>query len=263
MAYSVSINTSESQNSGSNQSTVYASLTLTATNQGYSGYSTSFSIVIDGVTVADRVGGPGALNTDGSGTETWTSNTYSRTFTHNSDGTRGTVATSGTFYGGGGFSPPSGGIGGTGTTFGALDYSRPAGMPSYCTASNVSNTITVNWDQAPAPFGPITYYWIYRSSSNGGVDWTPWSGETATSSLSTSGTYTAGQTYQFAVRAANSDGGGDWRYSNTIFLTAGGKRWTGSNWALTTTAAKRWTGSAWTNITTAKRFDGTNWVNLS
>ena len=263
MAYTVTINSSESQNPGGNTSTVYASLTLNAINQGYSGYNTSFSLQIGSTIVADRVGGPSALNTDGIGTDSWTSNTYSYTYTHNPDGTRGSVGTYGTFYGGGGFSPPSGGIGNSGATYPAINYSRPAGMPSYCTASNVSNTITVNWDQAPAPFGPVTYYWIYRSSSNGGATWSAWSGETATSGLSTSGTYTAGQTYQFAVRAANSDGGGDWRYSNTIFLTAGGKRWTGSNWALTTTAAKRWTGSAWTNITTAKRFDGSNWINLS
>lgn len=262
MSYSVSINTSESQNPGGNSSTVYASLTLTATNQGYAGYSTSFYVYIGGSLVGSG-GGPGSLNTDGYGTETWTSPTYSRTYTHNPDGTRGSVATSGSFYGQGGFSPPASGIGADGTTYPAINYSRPAGSPSYCSASNVSNTITVNWDQAPAPFGPVTYAWIYRSSSDGGANWTGWSGETTTSGLSTSGTYTAGQTYQFAVRAYNSDGGGGWVYSNTIFLTAGGKRFTGSNWALTTGAAKRYTGSTWTNITTAKRFDGSSWVNLS
>jgi len=147
-----------------------------------------------------------------------------------------------------------------------VDFVRVPSAPPSMSASNVGNVISVSWAEASAPFGPVTYYWAYRSSSNGGASWSNWSGETVTSSLSFSGTYTLGLTYQFYVYAHNSDGNSGVTYSNTVFLAAGGKRFKadGTGWALTTTAAKRYTGSAWTDITTAKRYtsEGT-WVNLS
>ena len=146
-----------------------------------------------------------------------------------------------------------------------VDFVRVPSAPSSMSASNVGNVINVSWPEASAPFGPVTYYWAYRSSSNGGASWSTWSGDTVTSGLSFSGTYTLGLTYQFKVYAHNSDGDSSTTYSNTVFLAAGGKRFQSdvAGWALTTTAAKRYTGSAWTDITTAKRFDGSNWVNLS
>ena len=146
MSYSVSINSSQSTNEAANQSTVYVSLTLTATNQGYSGYNTSFTLYIGGTLVANDVG-PSALNTSGVGTQTWTSSTYSLTYNHNPDGTRGAVGTSGAFYGGGGYSPPAGGIGASGATYGAIDWVRPpisTGTPSLTARTSGSTSITMS-----------------------------------------------------------------------------------------------------------------------
>lgn len=265
MAWSTTINSSETQNPGGNTSTVYASLTFNAINQGYSGYSTSFNVVIGGV-VAGSGGGPSALNTDGIGTDSWTSPTYSRTFTHDSNGYRGTVATSGTFYGQGGFSPPATGVGGTGTTYGAIDYVLLPSAPTSVTAVAVGSIITVTSAEASTPGPTITAYKVsYASSTNGGAGWSAWSTEVnMTNRVYTYSSLTPGLTYKFRVRAVNGDGDGPYTESNTVFLTAGGKRYTGTNWALTATAAKRFNGSAWVSFGTAKRYtDAGTWVSLS
>jgi hypothetical protein len=259
MAWGISIGTSQSENPGANQSTVSATLYLTWNNRdAYSGYNFNCSINIGGNVRTVQM--PTAFFAP-TQTGSVAVNSHSVPYNHDAAGFRGAVGTSGNIAGPGGFAPGNISVGGT--TYGAIDYSRPAGNVPFVSASNVSNVISVSWGQAPAPFGPVTYYWQVRSSSNGGATWGGWSGETATTSLSTSGTYSPGLTYQFRVRAANSDGGGGYTESNTVFLNAGGKRWTGSNWALTTTAAKRFTGSAWVDLTTAKRWNGSSWVNLS
>lgn len=262
MAWWLSVGGGESQDPGSNKSYVSATVYLNWNNrQSYAGYGGMYGEVNIGGTpygyyAPDTVNYP-----NGTSTGSVAMASFTKTYLHDPNGYRGAVGTSAYLNGSGGYAP--GYLSAGGQTFGAIDYSRPSASPTWCQASNVSNTITFQWNEASAPFGPITYYWIYRASSDGGATWGGWSGETSTSGLSTSGTYSPGQTYQFAVRASNSDGGGGWLYSNTVFLTAGGKRWTGNNWALTTGAAKRYTGSTWTNITIAKRFDGNNWVNLS
>lgn len=265
MAWSTTINSSQTTNPGGNSSTVYASLTFSAINQGYSGYSTSFNVVIDGVVVGSG-GGPSALNTDGIGTDTWTSPTYSRTFPHDANGYRGAVGTSGTFYGSGGFSPPSGGVGGTGATYPAIDYVLLPSAPSSVTASAVGSVITVTSGEASTPGPTITAYKVsYASSTNGGASWSAWSTEVnMTNRVYTYSSLTPGLTYKFQVRATNGDGDGPYTESNTVFLTAGGKRYTGSNWALTAAAAKRFNGSAFVSLTTAKRYtDAGTWVSLS
>lgn len=265
MAWSTSINSSQTTDPSGNSSTIYVSLTFSAINQGYSGHSTSFNVVIGGVVVGSG-GGPSALNTDGVGTDSWTSPTYSRTFPHDTNGYRAAQGTSGTFYGSGGFSPPSGGVGGTGTTYGAIDYVLLPSAPSSVTAVAVGSIITVTSGEASTPGPTIDAYKVsYASSSNGGASWSAWSGESNMSSrVYTYSSLTPGLTYKFRVRAHNGDGDGGYTESNTVFLSSGGKRYTGTNWALTVAAAKKFNGSTWTSFGTAKKFtDAGTWVNLS
>jgi hypothetical protein len=147
------------------------------------------------------------------------------------------------------------------------DFDFTAGIPTSFTAVNVPGTgIVANWVASVSYKTPVTYYLSYRSSSDGGSTWGSWSAESSTTNLTyTYGGLTPGLTYQLRIRAYNGFDNYSAYAANqpTVFLTAGGKRWNGTNWALTSAQAKRWTGSAWITLTTAKRFDGTNWVNLS
>jgi len=172
-------------------------------------------------------------------------------------------------------SATSGGWGSASTGTGTLtleNFVFTAGQPGTMTAAavtGVSGRIDSSWGASTSYITPVTYYHSYRSSTDGGVNYGSWSGETTTTTLSASYTsLTPGLTYQFRVRANNGqDGYSAYRESNTVFLVAGGKRYFGPNpvtdWALTAAQAKRWTGSAWTSLGTLKRWDGTNWVNLS
>lgn len=261
MTWSLSASSWQTTNEAGNQSTVWISVTAS--------WSYGSAFIDSGPARLDlNIGGQGQTayfyTINGSQTSSGSQHlgNYGYTFDHNTTGYRGDVGTSARLYNIPYGSPKDMSVGGG--TQGAIDYYRPAGNPGWMSVSNVAQVITGSWGDAPAPFGPVSYYWVYRSSANGGATWGGWSGETGTGTgKSFSQTFSPGLTYQFAVRAANSDGGGGWTYSNTIFLSSGGKRYTGTNWALTSAAAKRYTGSAWVNLATAKRFDGTNWVNLS
>lgn len=263
MAWSTTINSSESQNPGGNTSTVYVSLTFSAINQGYSGYSTSFVLYVGGNLVANA-GGPSALNTDGVGTDSWTSSTYSYTYTHNDNGVRGSVGTSGTFYGQGGYSPPSGGVGGTGTTYAAIDYDRKPAVPAAPTVVvNSDKTISLSWSAVSSPAGTATYYIQYAAAVGGG-GYGAWSSEVSTTSTNYlySGLARA-TTYKFRVRAQNSDGNSGYGAETSgYFLPAGGKIYENGAWRLLN-FAKRFDGVNWVDLTIAKRFDGTNWIDLT
>lgn len=265
MAWSTTINSSETQNPGGNTSTVYVSLTFSAINQGYSGYSTSFVLYVGGNLVANA-GGPSALNTDGSGTDSWTSATYSYTYTHNDNGERGSVGTSGTFYGQGGYSPPSTGVGGTGTTYPAINYDRKPAVPAAPTAVvNSDKTIAVSWSAVSSPAGTATYYIQYAAAVGGG-GYGAWSSEVST----TNANYTfsglgRGVTYKFHVRAANSDGNSGYGADSAgYFLPAGGKIYEAGAFRLTSFGRKLAAdGVTWVDLTTGKKYDGTNWIDLS
>lgn len=201
MAYTVTINSSQSTNAAGNQSTVYVSLTLTAINQGYSGYNTSLVLYVGGNLVAN-VGGPSALNTDGAGTESWTSGTYSYTFTHDyNTGTRGAVGTSGTFYGGGGYSPPSGGISASGATYGAIDYDRSPTTPSYTgiTRSADFTYFTNTYTGGVNNNGPTPTYTLQYSTNSS--SWT-----TYTLDANNRVYLSSSSQYYFKVIASNPDG---------------------------------------------------------
>ena len=185
---------------------------------------------------------------------------------HNPDGT-------GSYNFSGSASMSGWGSASTGTgTLGLENFVFTAGQPGIMTAAavtGVSGRIDSSWGASTSYITPVTYYHSYRSSTNGGVSYGSWSGETTTTTLSASYTsLTPGLTYQFRVRATNGqDGYSAYRESNTVFLVAGGKRYFGPNpvtdWALTAAQAKRWSGSAWVSLGTLKRWDGSNWINLS
>ena len=256
MAYSLGISTSESQNAGANQSTVSVTGTLYTGGQSYAGYSTSWSVVIAGTTVASGAGP----------TELWDPGSYSfsgsYTFTHNANGERGAVSTAVYFSGGGGYSP--GNLGTSGTTYGAINYDRKPAAPSTVTpVLNADKSISVTSNAVSSPAGTATYYVAY--SSNGGSTWSSditISGNARTYTFS-AGSLTYGLTYKFRMKASNSDGTS--AYTTTTvdtFLPAGGKRFDGSAWNATGTA-QRFNGTTWVTLATAKRFNGTSWIDLS
>lgn len=262
MAWWLSVGASESQNPVGNTSTVSATVYLNWNNgQAYAGYNFGGTVYIGDAgypyTAPTSANWPNQVS---SGSVAMAS--FSRTYEHSPSGYRGGVGTSADLGGPGGYAP--GYLSAGGPSFGAIDYTRIPSAPSYVSASNVGPVITVSWPDAATPFGPLTYYWAYRSSTNGGATWGNWSGDNNVGTAKTfTQTFTGGATYQFRVRAANSDGTSGWMESNTLFLSSGGKRFTGSNWALTVGAAKRFNGSSWVDLVTGKRFDGTNWVNLT
>lgn len=261
MAYSLGISTSESQNAGANQSTVSVTGTLYTGGQSYAGYSTSWSVVIAGTTVASG-GGPSEL---------WDPGSYSfsgsYTFTHDANGYRGAVATAVYFSGGGGYSP--GNLGTSGTTYGAINYDRKPAAPSTVTAVlNSDKSITVTSNAVSSPAGTPTYYVSWSSSSNGGSTWGSWSSFTTIPSNARAYTYalgslTMGLTYRFKMYASNSDGSSaETLTTANTFLPAGAKVYDGTTWK-NGTVANIYNGSAWVPLTTAKRYNGTDWVNLT
>jgi hypothetical protein len=268
MAWFLTIGTSESQNPSANQSTVSATLYLNWNGgSAYANYTQEWYINIGGNVTGGAA--PTAVNYNPN-TGSYVSLTgsvavgsYSVTFTHDTNGYRGTVGTSGSFDGDGGFGPGDISVGGP--TYGAIDYVRLPSAPASVTAVSVGPVITVTAGEASTPGPTITAYKVsYASSTNGGATWSSWSSETnMTNRVYSYNSLTPGLTYKFRVRATNSDGDGPFTESNTLFLTAGGKRYTGTNWALTAAAAKRFNGTSFVSLTTAKRYNGSAWVNLS
>lgn len=185
---------------------------------------------------------------------------------HNADGS-GSYSFSG--------SATSGGWGSASTGTGSLgltNFDFTPGTPGTMTATptvGVPGRVDLTWGASTSYVNPVTYYYSYRSSTDGGVSYGSWSGESTTTNTYASYTsLTPGITYQFRVRAYNGqDNYSGYRESNTAFLVAGGKRYAGPNpvtdWALTAAQAKRWNGSAFVSLATLKRWDGSNWVNLS
>jgi hypothetical protein len=173
-------------------------------------------------------------------------------------------------------SATSGGWGSASTGTGTLtltDFDRSAGTPASCSATVTGGVFTVAIGVSTSYITPFNYYTSYASSADGGTTYGSWSSESAAIPSTTSPlvkTYsglTSGLTYKFRVRAYNGvDNYSAYRESSPVFLTAGGKRRTSVNtWVLTATAAKRRNAgnTANENLTKAKRFNGTAWVDLS
>lgn len=245
-------NTSENTNSGANTSTVNWSFYLKCSSgSAYNNNNNAWYVQIDGST---RASGNSTYSLSAGGSKLLSSGT-SQSINHNTDGSKSINVKA--YYDENGDTISE--------TMVLTDYVRvPSAVSSVSTSVN-GNVITVSWPDASAPFGPITYHYANRYSTDGGSTWSNWSGESTTTSTSFTGTYTAGRTYQFYVYPSNGDGNGGTTYSNPVFLAAGGKRFTTtspSSLVLMQTK-KRYTSSGWVDITVRKRWDGNNWVNLS
>ena len=248
MASSVSASSSQSTNSGANQSTVngYGSVTITV---GYFSGMQSYGRVWIGGQNYD-IAGPTSMSQGSSWS--WSA---SRTYNHDANGYRGDVGVSVEFWVDG-TSLHAGSAGAA--TQGAIDYDRKPSSPGAVSATvNSNTTISVAVQAVSSPAGTPTYY--VQWSQNGGAY------QGTQSSTGTSFTFSGllpGQTYQFRAYATNSDGTGGTTYSSTVFLPSGGKRYDGTAF-VTTQLARRYTGTGWQDLSIAKRYNGTDWVDLS
>lgn len=257
MSSSLSSSSSQSTNEGANQSTVYASATVTITAGFFQGSSyQSYGYI----TIGDQtftIAGPtymAALSDPHVAPDTW-SFSAQRTYTHDANGYRGAVGVSASFsvdnasfHNSSSDTPDQG----------AIDYYRGPGTPSSVTATvNLNKTITVNSAAVSSPAGTPTYWFAYQA--NGGS----WSAAESNGS-STSKVYTLppGQNYAFRVYTTNSDGTSGTTTSSSVFLPSGGKIYNGTAW-VPTTVAKIYNGTAWVDLSTAKIYNGTSWVNLT
>lgn len=184
MAYAVSISVSQSYNATTNKSTVSVGLSFRGwanndgTNYAWSGYTTSWAVSVNGTQVNSGAG-PKNFNADSQGNVTSTDSGWvymgggSAEFDHGADGKRVAIGVSGTFYGSGGFSPPSTGISGSNTA-GALDADRRPPTPSFTSGypsrggnSSGVTGIGVRFDGGVSPTGLTTTYYSQYSKDNG------------------------------------------------------------------------------------------------
>lgn len=201
MAWSISMSTYQTTNEAANQSTVYATLTVSADSySAYDGYATSWSMNIGGN--AKSGGGPSRIWYG----ESW-SVTSSHTFTHDANGYRGDVYSSVSFSGSG--YAPSGGAGPQGV--GAINYDRRPGTPSFGSITRSGNSISVYVNATTSPAGTATYY--VDRSQNGSGYFDQKSGQ----SVTFAGLPLA-STQVFRAYAANSDGTGGTVTSGTYSI---------------------------------------------
>jgi hypothetical protein len=78
-----------------------------------------------------------------------------------------------------------------------------------------------------------------------------------------SGTPTAAGVYNFTVRASNQNLTATPDQALTLSVGLGRRYSTITGWQTPMTTAKRWNGSAWVNLSIAKRWDGSAWVDIS
>lgn len=137
------------------------------------------------------------------------------------------------------------------------------GAPATITAARTGRNVAVTAGNATGT--GITGYYV-QYSTNAGSTWS-----TAVAMTSQAYTYTslaAALTYLFRVYAVAPTGNSGKTVSSSVFIPAGGKRWTGSAWDYATTA-KRYDPdnpaavSGWVDISIAKRWNGTSWVDLT
>lgn len=259
MSSSLGASSSQGTNEGANQSTVYASATVTITAGYFQGRQSYGYISIGDATYT--IVGPtymAALSDPHVAPESW-SFSAQRTYDHDANGYRGDVGVSASFaVDSASFHNSSAGA----ATQGAINYDRKPAAPTSVTAVlNADRTITVTSNAVSSPAGTATYY--IQSSSNGGSSW---SSEITISGNNRYYTYAVnalapGGTYLFRMRASNSDGTSAYTNSGSLFYPSSGKRTDGTSWSQMVTA-KRFDGSSFIDITTAKRYDGSDWVNL-
>jgi hypothetical protein len=207
MAWGLSLATSQSTNAAGNQSTVSATLSLTWNNADrYSGFTTSGSISIGG-NVSNFTGPTSGGSTAQNGSQVLHS--HSVTFTHDVNGFRGAVGTSGSFDASGTNTIAPQNLSTSGTTFAAIDYNRSALQASAPSVSRSSNGLTLSYsavDPGANNSGPArSFDWNYRTESGGWID-LPDTSSAGGSSVGVD----PHTTYRVRVLAYNSDGNNGW-----------------------------------------------------
>lgn len=147
---------------------------------------------------------------------------------------------------------PGGSTPGDGTTLYAI-WAVSAVYPSFTDTSVLSPaTLNVAYSDGVSATNAFSYS-IISGSLPTGLSF-------STSSGAISGTPTVQGTYTFSVRATSSTSNTADSGSITIIVYPAGKR-PDTNTRLTT--AKKFNGTAWVDLTIMKRFDGSNWVNIT
>lgn len=263
MSSSLSASSSQGTNEGANQSTVYASATVTITAGYFQGLQSYGYINIGGE--VQTIVGPtylAALSDPHVAPESWTF-TASRTFQHDTNGYRGNVDVSASFVvDGASFHDSSAG----GGTQGAIDYNRrPAGMSSVSAVANVDKSVVVSFSGGGSPGGSPALSSTYHVSisKNGGAFTGDYTGTSSPITIPSSA-ISPGSNHVFRVYATNqsADGAGASADSASIFVTAGGRIYNGTAWVPTVTA-RIYNGTAWVPIATARIYDGTTWRNMT
>lgn len=224
----------------------------------------------------------------------WSANSYTVSYSPNNGSISGTGSTSdSTVYypatsvtlRSNSFTPPSGYIFGGWSTSqdNTVDYSAGSSLSINISSSSGSTTMYAVWIAAAPVFSdqiitnagtlaknistnpdrtvtasPVTSYTIISSGS--GLDPTSWL--SINSSGQISGIPPQIGIYTFKVRAANNGFTTD-TSELTLTIYPAGKRMTGSGTSTTLTIAKRFDGTNWVNLKVMKRFDGTTWTDIS
>jgi uncharacterized repeat protein (TIGR02543 family) len=128
---------------------------------------------------------------------------------------------------------------------------------SITTTALLAKNISTNADRTVTA-SPVSSYSIVYSGS--GLNPTSWL--TINSSGQLSGVPPQIGTYTFLIRATNAGINTD---TSTITLTVlpPGDRMTGSDTSTSLSIAKRYDGTNWIDLSVMKRFDGTNWIDIS
>lgn len=261
MSASLSSGSSQGTNAGANQTTVYASATVTITNGYFQGLQSWGRITIGDVTYS--IPGPtymAALSDPHVAPESWYFEA-SRTYTHDINGYRGDVGVSASFDIDG-FSSHN--CSSDTADQGAVNFDRkPAAVTGTSATVNTDKSVTVSFSGGASPGGSpaLTSTYHVSASQNGGAFTGDYTG--SGSPITVTG-LAPGNNYVFRTWATNgsNDGASASSDSSSVFVSSGGKIYNGTAWVPTTTA-KIYNGTAWVDLSTAKIYNGTSWVNLT
>ena len=200
MSSSISGSSSQSTNSGANQSTVTGSGTITILVGAFSGQQSYGYVTIGDATYT--VAGPTAM----SGGQSW-SWSASRTYNHSDTGYRGNVGVSVSFGIDGSGNQYHANSTGAGTQS-AVDFDRRPGNASFASIYRSNDDIYVGQNGVSSPASGLVYY--TQRSQNGGA----W-GDQRTGTANWYSNLPLGTTQQFRALTSNADGdsAGGWQYS--------------------------------------------------
>lgn len=146
--------------------------------------------------------------------------------------------------------------------YGSVQWSTVPNAPSSITTTKSGASVTVSCGTSTDDGGNTISGYYVRYSENGGAY------SSGVAMTSRSYTYTGlnpGSSYVFQVYSTNADGNSAGRAAAAVTIVAPVKVWdtnTSGAWGYATTA-KRFNGTTWVNITTAKRWNGSAWIPLS